>query len=342
MSLNNDIKISALAADERLRAQLKRQLFRFSPNGGALESLALRLGLMQNSAHPEIKMPTLLIFAADHGIQREFSSELISTKTEQKVLEFLHGQGAASRLSAQNKLIAKVVDVGVNHSFEGTLTYWLHHGSKMLSRKVAFGTQNFWEFPAMTTAQMEKSFQVGIQLAENQWKKGSTVLGLSSLGEGRFFSATALCSALMNWEINADFIEKKTSRFLPEEWLRAAQKALRIHPKTHDPFTLLTIYGGLETAAMCGAVLKAAEKRMLVLLDGFVELAALLTAFKIDEKVLDYVQLCQHPDQAITKNIAEFLKLNTLLPKGAKGQEGSGVALALPFVRNSAALLNQR
>ena len=56
--------------------------------------------------------------------------------------------------------------------------------------------------------------------------------------------------------------------------------------------TVLAEFGGFEIVMMAGAMLGAAERGMLLLIDGFIVTAALLAASHIDPRILVYCIFC--------------------------------------------------
>ena len=70
--------------------------------------------------------------------------------------------------------------------------------------------------------------------------------------------------------------------------------------------SILATFGGFEIAMMAGAMLKAAELRMIVLVDGFIASAALLAASRLNPNVLDY---CLFAHQSNEQGHQRMLKL---------------------------------
>src|SRR5690606_25301879 len=147
----------------------------------------------------------------------------------------------------------KAIDVGVDHSFEGTLDYWIHRGSKLINRKQAFGSRNFQEYPAITTAELHASMQVGMEMVDKERKTGCNVIGFGELSRGAKFSAWCTAVALLDTSL-PELLPNQ-----PEELVSYLDKALKIHPKSHDVYTILSIYGGYDMGAMVAAIIRAAQ-----------------------------------------------------------------------------------
>lgn len=296
---------------------------------GGLQSLGrigeaiLCMALVQKTESPKIKRPSLLVFAADHGFP--FIPEE-NVPTYKLVLSYLNDHGVINTMCRKSNIHYKVVDVGVDHSFESMLTFWLHHGNKFIHHKIGMGTRDFSQFPAMSSEQCLRAMTMGEQLVKKESGRGTNILLLGNLGTGNISSAMALYMALT---------EKGIAGKGDPEIADMVDKAVKRHPKTHDPFTILTLYGGYEIAATVGALLKAAELRMTVLLDGPVNGAALLLAHAMNPNVKDYVLITDSGIHPLEKQILHELSLRPLFQLGVQLGEGCASAMAFALIKSS-------
>ena len=90
-----------------------------------------------------------------------------------------------------------------------------------------------------------------------------------------------------------------------------------------------------------GAMLQAAELRMIILVDGFIMTNCMLAASKIYPKVLDYAIFGHCGDETGHKRVLEALGAKPLLNLGLRLGEGTGAICAYPIVESAVRMLNE-
>jgi nicotinate-nucleotide--dimethylbenzimidazole phosphoribosyltransferase len=289
---------------------------------GALETLARQIGLIQRSTQPQIRKPVILVFAGDHGIVAENVSAYPQSVTWQMVENFL-AQGAAINVFArQNQCALQVVDAGVNHDF-GTR-------DGLLDRKVACATRNFAVEAAMSTDQCALAMQHGVELVAGI---EGNVVGFGEMGIGNTTAAAAIMHKLTGAALE-DCVGAGaglTSEGVAHK-LRVLEKAIALHANVQEPLEVLATFGGFEIAMMSGAMLAAAERGMVLLIDGFIVTSALLVAAKLQPAILDYCVFSHCSDERGHGKMLSHLDARPLLQLGLRLGEGSGCALALPLL----------
>ncbi|MRV76792.1 nicotinate-nucleotide--dimethylbenzimidazole phosphoribosyltransferase [Duganella sp. FT92W] len=321
-------------ANDNLSAALDRAINnKTKPLGslGMLESLAKQIGLIQNTAAPSIQDPAILVFAGDHGVVAEGVSAYPQDVTWQMVENFL-AQGAAINVFAkQNGIALHVVDAGVNHDFGPR--------DGLLDRKVAPGTRNFANDPAMTAAQCAAALEHGMALAADL---PGNVVGFGEMGIGNTTAAAALMHKLTGLPV-AQCVGAGTG--LSSEGVlhkqRVIEAAVEHHAAINEPLDVLATFGGLEIAMMAGAMLKAAERHKVLLIDGFIVTSALLVAAKIQPAILDYCVFAHCSDESGHRRMLDHLHARPLLQLGLRLGEGTGGALALPLLHAAVNFVGQ-
>jgi nicotinate-nucleotide--dimethylbenzimidazole phosphoribosyltransferase len=289
---------------------------------GMLESIARQIGLIQKTTKPQLIAPAIIVFAADHGIVAENVSAYPQSVTWQMVENFL-AQGAAINVFArQNNCALLIVDAGVNHDFGPR--------AGLIDRKVGPGTCNFAQQPAMTKAQCELAMQHGADLVASL---EGNVVGFGDMGIGNTTAAAAIMHKLTGIPV-AKCVGAGAG--LAAVGILHKQKVIRDavgrHGRVTEPLDILTTFGGFEIAMIAGAMLAAAERRMVVLIDGFIVTSALLVAARLQPTILDYCLFSHCSDEHGHVQMLEYLGAKPLLQLGLRLGEGTGCALALPLV----------
>ena len=298
---------------------------------GQLEALAKQLGLIQRSTQPEIRQPAIIVFAADHGITEENISAYPQSVTWQMVENFL-AQGAAINVFArQNGCALHIVDAGVNHDFGPR--------DGLIDRKVALGTHNFARQPAMSADECGQAMQHGRVLVA---ALEGNLVGFGEMGIGNTTAGAALMHKLSGIPL-ADCVGAGTG--LAADGLRhkrdVIEQAVAFHAGVQEPLEVLATFGGFEIAMMVGAMLGAAERRMTLLVDGFIVTSALLVAARLQPAILDYCVFAHCSDEGGHRHMLDHLGGKPLLQLGLRLGEGTGAALALPLLQAAANFLCQ-
>ena len=325
------------ALDRQLATALRSKIDqKTKPLGalGQLEALALQIGLVQATLTPQLSKPTMLVFAADHGIANAGVSAYPQAVTEQMVLNFLRGGAAINVFCRTNGLDLRVVDAGVNADFAGV--------AGLIDRKVAMGSANMTEQPAMTAAQCEQAMAHGAALAQSLADEGCNVLGMGEMGIANTSSAALLTHVYTGLPL-ADCVGRGTG--LDDAGLARKLQILSdvvaLHGKPADALETLRCYGGLEIAMMAGAMLGAAQRGMIVLVDGFIASAAYLAASAMQPALRDYVVFSHCSDEHGHRKLLNHLNARPLLDLGLRLGEGTGAALAYPLLVAAVAFLNE-
>ncbi|WP_220808325.1 nicotinate-nucleotide--dimethylbenzimidazole phosphoribosyltransferase [Noviherbaspirillum aridicola] len=319
-------------ADAALAARLDAAIDnKTKPRGslGRLESLAKQIGLVQQSVRPQLREPSILVFAGDHGVTEEKISPFPQSVTWQMVENFLAGGAAINVFAAQNGCALHVVDAGVNHDFGPR--------ERLLDRKQGYGTRNFLHEPAMSVEACARAMEAGADLAASM---PGNLIGFGEMGIGNTTSAAALMHRLTGLPLE-DCVGAGAG--MPPEGIahkqRVIAQALRRHADADTPLQILAAFGGYEIAMMAGAMLGAAARRKLILVDGFIVTAALLAAARMAPALTDYCVFSHCSNERGHALMLSHLGASPLLQLGLRLGEGSGCALALPLVQAAAGFL---
>ena len=183
--------------DRGLAAALQQRIdTKTKPLGalGRLEGLARQIGLIQQSLAPVLRRPHMLVFAGDHGAARAGVSAYPQEVTWQMVENFLAGGAAINVFARQTGMALSVVDAGVARDF----------GKRpgLIDAKVAPGTANYLEMPAMDAAGRDTAMARGRELARELAGQGCNVVGFGEMGIGNTASASLLTHCLTCAELD--------------------------------------------------------------------------------------------------------------------------------------------
>jgi nicotinate-nucleotide--dimethylbenzimidazole phosphoribosyltransferase len=300
---------------------------------GLLEDIAIQIGLIQNTLNPEIVKPSMLVFAADHGLTDEGISPYPKDVTWQMVMNFCAGGAAINVFCKQNGIGLNVIDVGVDFDFPAGLP--IQHS------KIARGSRNMRKEPAMSSGDCQKAMNIGAEAVRKRAAEGSNTISFGEMGIGN----TSASSLLMH-KFTGIPVEECTGR-------GAGCNNQQVYHKTsvlkeiaekyeaNSPEEILATFGGLEIAAMVGALLEAKQQNMVILVDGFIASAAALTAIKIDASVKDNCIFCHVSGENGHQKMLDYLGARPLLQLNMRLGEGTGAAVALPLVKSAVAFLRE-
>jgi nicotinate-nucleotide--dimethylbenzimidazole phosphoribosyltransferase len=300
---------------------------------GKLEEIALKIGLIQKSLSPELKNPTHIVFAGDHGLTEEGVSAYPKEVTFQMVMNFLGGGAAINVFCRQNGISLKVVDAGVDGDFPKE--------ANLINAKIAKGTKNILKEPAMTAGLCKRALDKGREIVNAEFKNGCNIISFGEMGIGNTSSA----SLLMN-KFSGLPIEECTGRGTGhnDDGLRkkiAILKEASLKYNVSDPEQILATYGGFEIAMMCGAMLQAKNNNMVIIVDGFITTSAILTAYHIDKTILDNCLFSHCSDEKGHKALLNYLGVEALVYLDMRLGEGTGAVVTYPLIKSAVLFLNE-
>jgi nicotinate-nucleotide--dimethylbenzimidazole phosphoribosyltransferase len=321
-------------ANASLEARLRHKIdHKTKPQGalGRLEGLALRLGLIQRNETITLREPQMVVFAADHGIAAEGVSAYPQAVTVQMVDNMLAGGAAINVFARQHGFALQVVDAGVATEFEPH--------PQLLQRKIAHGTRNTRQEPAMTAAQVRAAVQAGMDVVSE--------LPGNAIAFGEMGIANTSAAALLFARLAGVGIEDATGRGTGLDDARLAHKrrvlaeVMERHAGATQPLDALAALGGFEIAMMAGAMLQAASQRRVILVDGFIAGAAALVAKSLAPAAQDYMVFCHRSDEQGHRLLLAHLEAQPLLDLGLRLGEGTGALLAWPLLQSAANFLGE-
>jgi nicotinate-nucleotide--dimethylbenzimidazole phosphoribosyltransferase len=325
-------KLQPLDASAQARARARLDRLTKPPGSlGRLERLAVQIAGITGSERPRLERRTIYVLAADHGVTVEGVSAYPQSVTAEMVRNFARGGAAINVLGRLQRARVVVVDIGVAAALPEDLP--------ILHRKVAFGTRNMAEEPAMSRAEALAAIDVGIRLTDS----APDAVCLGEMGIGNTTSAAAIVAAFTGLS-PSDVTGRGTG--IDDATLArkigVIERALVLHRlDPSKPLEVLARVGGFEIAGLVGLVLGAAMRRIPIVVDGFIATAAVLVACELCPAARNYL-IAAHRSVEIGHQAAlQRLELEPLFALDLRLGEGSGAALALPLLDAALALLGE-
>ncbi len=297
---------------------------------GRIEQLAVQLGVIQGTTRPVVE-PAVLVFAGDHGAAPEVSA-YPSSVTAAMVGAYLSGGAAVCLFAAQAGADLLVVDAGVAADLPP------HPG--LVAAKVRPGTRNWRNGPAMTSAELDQALRAASVVVDGLADAGVTVLALGEMGIGNTASAALLAHKAAGLDLDALMGRGAglDDAGLARKAAAMAAGAARTAPRL-PPLGALAEYGGYEVAMLAGAILRASERRMCVLVDGVIVTAAAMIAHTMQPACLPACVFAHRSAERGHDLMLAHLGAAPLLDLGMRLGEGTGATLAIPLLRAAASVL---
>lgn len=342
--------------DKSLQAAIQEKIDNLNkPKGslGRLEELAMQVCLIQQTQEPTLAHPCHLLLGGDHGIEREGVSVSPREVTWQQMINFTRGGGGVNLFCRQHGFKLRIVDVGVD--------YDLSNVEGIINRKIARGTKNFLYEPAMTEAEFDQAIQVGADLVDGCVSEGCRVLSIGEMGIANTSPSSIWMHLFGNIPLEECIgagagLNTPGIRHKYEVLKKAVEnyKAPSQSPPTggevsaHGVFPQvggirggLRYFGGFEMVAAIGAMLRAAEQHLIILVDGFIMTACAIAAIQLYPAAQDYMIFTHCGDESGHKRMLEIVNAKPLLHLGLRLGEGTGALCAFPIVDSAVRMINE-
>lgn len=323
--------------DSRMEKAIRSQIDDLTkPKGslGQLEELAAQICLIQRTLSPTLSHPYNILFAGDHGIVEENVSVSPKEVTWQQMYNFLKGGAGINFLCRQHGFKLMLVDSGVD--------YDLPYEKGIVDMKVRRGTRNFLHEAAMTAEEMDLCLERGALCVEKAHQNGCNIVSFGEMG----IANTSASSEWMSYFAHIPLLEcvgagaglDKPGIAHKYEVLKQAQENFT---GKHTAEEIICRFGGYEMVMAIGGMLKAAELRMIILVDGFIMSNCILAASQLYPEVLQYAIFGHQGDESGHKRLLEAMNVTPLLHLNLRLGEGSGAICAFPIVDSAVRMINE-
>lgn len=324
--------------DESIRQALINKIDNLNkPKGslGRLEKLALQIGLIQQSLTPSLVHPYHLLFGGDHGIEREQVSASPRDVTWQQMINFTQGGGGVNMFCRQHGFKLRIVDMGVDHDLSAF--------PDIINRKIARGTANFRYGPAMTEVQFNQTIHTGAELVDRCAEEGCTIISLGEMGIANTSPSSIWMSIFGKLPLK-DCIGAGSG--LTPEGIRHKLEVLQasldnFQAQNYQPIDAIRYFGGFEMVGAIGAMLRAAEHHMVILVDGFIMTACMLAASQLYPEILAYAVFGHCSNEGGHRDMLNLMNAEPLLSLNLRLGEGTGALCSYPIIDSSIRMMNE-
>ena len=316
------------AAEER-----QRQLAKPPGSLGLLEEISIRFAGMTGKTGGRARRRRLLVFAADNGVTEEGVSSAPRSVTMMQTMNLARGLTGAATISRHFDTQLRVYDVGVDA--EGPL------GGGVVHRRIARGTRNIALGPAMTREETLAAIEIGYRAATQAADEGIEILGVGEMGIGNTTTSAAVLSALLGLPASETVGRGGGVSDAGFSRKREIVDAAAADADSGDPLDVLARAGGLDIAAMCGAFLGGASRRVPVVIDGYISVVAALCAERLVPGCRNYFFASHASWERGYAHAIQALGLKPMLALEMRLGEGSGCPIAFELIDSALMLLNE-
>ncbi len=302
---------------------------------GRLEEMAARVVAVRQELRPSTGKKEVFVFVGDHEVVQEGVSAYPQEVTALMVGNFLRGGAAINVLARFAQSRVSVVDVGMKRDIGGE--------QGLIKRNVKRAAGNIAKGAAMTGEEAERAIDVGIEMAEEAFKRGAGVIATGEMGIGNTTPSSAILAALLPAQVEE---VTGTGTGIDEKGLKhkieVIKQALEINRAAMgDPISTLAAVGGLEIAGICGLCLGGAARRMVVVVDGFISSAGALAAMRLNPTVKDYLFFSHKSSEKGHGVLFEKEGIRPMMDFGLRLGEGTGAALAMQLIEGAVRIYNE-
>jgi len=302
---------------------------------GRLEELAKLIVGITGREDPVLHDKVIFTLAGDHGVTEEGISAFPKEVTPQMVYNFLRCGAGINVLANYIGARVVVVDAGVAADLKSS--------PELIIKKINYGTKNMTKGPAMTREEAVKAIESGIEVFEDEFKKGIDIIGTGDMGIGNTTPSSAIAAVFTGRPVE-DVVGRGTGiddNSLKKK-IEVIKKSIEINkPDPKDPIDVLSKVGGFEIGGLGGIILAAASRRIPVVIDGFISGAAALLAYHLEPKIKDYLIAAHCSVEKGHRLILDHIGLSPFLDLNLRLGEGTGAALGIGLVEAGIKIMTQ-
>lgn len=299
---------------------------------GILEEDIIKIAGITGNQEIDLGKKALVILCGDNGIVEEGVTQTGMEVTAVVAENMTEGNSSVCIMAKRAGVDVFPVDMGVARDLHSGTCY------PLINKKIAYGTRNFNNEPAMTRKEAVRAIETGILLVEELTQKGYGLIATGEMGIGNTTTSSAVAAMLLH--IQPEMLTGRGAG-LNDEGLKRKTSVIReaiskYGPDCKDPIDVLACVGGFDLAGLAGVFLGGAIYRVPILVDGFISAAAALLADRIFPGCKNYMLASHVSAEPGGKKLLEELELKPLIQAGMCLGEGTGAIAAIPLLEMAA------
>ena len=292
---------------------------------GELESMVIRLAALTGSVYPDISKKAVLTLSADNGVLKQGVAQTPGEITAVMTYFIADKRSSVCIMAKCAGADSFSVDMGMFTKIDNP---------NVIDRRIANGTADMTEGPAMTRAQAEKAINTGIELVRDLKEQGYGLIATGEMGIGNTTTSSAVASVLLKKDVT-DMTGRGAG--LSDEGLmrkiNAIKTAIEVNkPYPDDAFDVLCKLGGFDIAGMCGIFLGGAIHRVPILVDGFISAVSALIAKRLCPNCTCAMFASHMSAEPAAKLVVNELGLTPVIHAGMRLGEGTGAVAMMPLM----------
>ncbi|MCM1334629.1 MAG: nicotinate-nucleotide--dimethylbenzimidazole phosphoribosyltransferase [Bacteroides sp.] len=298
---------------------------------GLLEEAIQRIASIQASADIKLDRRTVVVLCADNGVTAEGIAQSDSAVTAICAKGIAEGTSNINALASVYGADVIAVDLGIARDVDHT---------KLLDKKIAYGTGNIALGAAMTREEAKTSVSVGIDLIRDLKSAGTRIVITGEMGIGNTTTSAAVAAVLLDADprlvtgrgagLSGAGLERK---------IAVVKRAIALNrPDPDDPIDVLSKLGGFDIGGMTGLYLGGAIYGVPVVIDGVISAVAALLAYRLAPIAAEYMLASHMSDEPAAKMLLQKIGLKPPIRAGLRLGEGTGGVLLLPLLDGALAV----
>ena len=299
---------------------------------GQLETMVEDAAALTGDPTPDFTRRAVLVLCADNGVVAQGVSQTDASVTRAVLENLTARRTSVCCMAAAAHCEVVPVDMGIaGVPVPGAV-----------DRRVAPGTRDFTQGPAMTREQAVQAVAAGIELVRTQKQNGVRLLATGEMGIGNTTTSSAVAAVLLGRPA-AEMTGRGAG--LSDEGLHrkihAIERGIAVnHPNAADPLGVLAALGGFDIAGLCGVFLGGALEKIPVIMDGFISGVAALCAVRLCPAAAKAVFVSHASSEPAARLVLDALHKKPLITADLHLGEGTGAVASLPLWDMALAVYN--